>query len=73
MLTVSQGSTGESPLFEPCLIVRRIYLISPTFSRPPGSNAHKWFKFDDGEVTEAKMDDDEVCASWQFVRDNVYA
>ena len=30
--------------------------------RPPGSNSVKWFKFDDGEVTEAKIDDEEVCA-----------
>lgn len=27
--------------------------------RPPGSNSVKWFKFDDGEVTEAKIDDEE--------------
>ena len=29
--------------------------------RPPGSAAPKWFKFDDGEVSEAKLDDEEVC------------
>jgi len=28
--------------------------------RPPGSNPHKWFRFDDGEIIEAKMDNDEV-------------
>ena len=28
--------------------------------RPPGSTAYKWYKFDDSEVTEWKMDDDEV-------------
>lgn len=31
-----------------------------TLLRPPGSNTVKWFKFDDGEVTEAKIDDEEV-------------
>ena len=31
--------------------------------RPPGSNTVKWFKFDDGEVTEAKIDDEEVRSS----------
>ena len=29
-------------------------------SRPPGSGTYKWYKFDDSEVTEWKMDDDEV-------------
>jgi len=33
---------------------------SHSIHRPPGSNMFKWFKFDDGEVTEAKIDDDEV-------------
>ena len=28
--------------------------------KPPGSNTPKWFKFDDGDVTEAKIEDDEV-------------
>ena len=28
--------------------------------RPPGSNVFKWFRFDDGEVVEAKIDDEEV-------------
>ncbi len=28
--------------------------------RPPGSTTSKWFKFDDGEVLEAKLDDEEV-------------
>ena len=31
-----------------------------SFLRPPGSNTPKWFKFDDGEVTETKIDDEEV-------------
>ena len=30
------------------------------FLRPPGSQVPKWFKFDDGEVSEAKMDEEEV-------------
>ena len=34
--------------------------IKLNFCRPPGSNAPKWFKFDDGEVSEAKLDDEEV-------------
>ena len=29
--------------------------------RPPGTTTYKWYKFDDSEVTEWKMDDDEVC------------
>ena len=29
--------------------------------RPQGSSSHKWFRFDDGEVVEAKIDDEEVC------------
>ena len=37
-----------------------ISLPSNPMHRPPGSNIYKWFKFDDGEVTEAKIDDDEV-------------
>lgn len=37
-----------------------VYLISLFIHRPPGSNMIKWFKFDDGEVTEAKIDDEEV-------------
>ncbi len=28
--------------------------------KPPGSNSPKWFKFDDGDVTEAKIEDEEV-------------
>lgn len=28
--------------------------------KPPGSNTPKWFKFDDGDVTEAKIEDEEV-------------
>ena len=35
--------------------------------RPPGSNTVKWFKFDDGEVTEAKIDDEEVRSSCNVV------
>ena len=35
-------------------------LLHVILSRPPGSNTVKWFKFDDGEVTEAKIDDEEV-------------
>ena len=31
--------------------------------RPPGSNVAKWFKFDDGEVSEAKLDDEEVSST----------
>lgn len=30
------------------------------YFRPPGSNSLKWFKFDDGDVSEAKLDDEEV-------------
>lgn len=30
--------------------------------RPSGSSAYKWYKFDDGEVTEAKIEDEEVIA-----------
>jgi len=33
---------------------------SHTLHRPPGTNPHEWFKHDDGEVTEAKMDNNEV-------------
>ena len=29
--------------------------------RPPGSNTVNWFKFDNGEVTKAKLDNSEVC------------
>ena len=35
-------------------------------SEGTGSNPHKWSRFDDGEVIEAKVDNDEV-----HVRDNV--
>ena len=28
--------------------------------RPQGSGSPKWFRFDDGEVVEAKIDDEEV-------------
>ena len=35
--------------------------LSHMLHRPPGTNPHKWFKHDDGEVTEAKMDNNEVC------------
>ena len=35
---------------------------------------HKLFKFDDGEVTEAKMDNNELCMCvLSFVGENVYA
>ena len=30
------------------------------FRRCPATQVLKWYKFDDGEVTEAKMDDEEV-------------
>ena len=29
--------------------------------RPPGSNTVNWFMFDNGEVTKAKLDNNEVC------------
>ena len=35
--------------------------------RPPGTTTYKWYKFDDSEVTEWKMDDDEVCLSLTVV------
>ena len=38
----------------------RNHLISHTLHRPPESNTHKWFNFDDGEITEAKMDNNEL-------------
>ena len=38
-----------------------MWLYYNILCRPPGSNSVKWFKFDDGEVTEAKIDDEEVC------------
>lgn len=34
-----------------------------THCRPPGASSLKWFKFDDGEVSEAKLDDEEVGSS----------
>ena len=30
------------------------------FSRPPSSSISRWYKFDDNEVIECKMDNDEV-------------
>ena len=30
------------------------------FSRPPNSSTPRWYKFDDNEVAECKMDNDEV-------------
>jgi len=35
--------------------------LSHMLHRHPGTNPHKWFKYDDGEVTKAKMDNYEVC------------
>lgn len=35
------------------------YYFLPLY-RPAGSSSHKWFRFDDGEVVEAKIDDEEV-------------
>ena len=34
--------------------------------KPPGSNIPKWFKFDDGDFTEAKIEDDEV-GMWFYI------
>ena len=42
-----------SPLYDLVIMVLSL-------CRPPGSNAPKWFKFDDGDVSEAKLDDEEV-------------
>ena len=38
-------------------------LFSPMhmLHRPSGSNPHKWFKYDDGEITEAEMYNNEMC------------
>lgn len=33
--------------------------------RPPGAESVKWYKFDDGDVIEAKMDDEEVTYSFK--------
>jgi len=30
------------------------------FARPPNSSTPRWYKFDDNEVAECKMDNDEV-------------
>ena len=42
------------------MLLNGYYCMYVILNRPPGSNAVKWFKFDDGEVTEAKIDDEEV-------------
>ncbi|XP_064393950.1 probable ubiquitin carboxyl-terminal hydrolase FAF-X [Halichondria panicea] len=34
--------------------------------KPPGSNTPKWFKFDDGDVTEAKIEDEEEFKAQAF-------
>ena len=49
MAVHSQGSCGS---------IVYMYIIC---CRPQGSSSHKWFRFDDGEVVEAKIDDEEVC------------
>ena len=37
------------------------YLLTYNLSRKPGEQQYKWYKFDDGDVCECNMDDDEVC------------
>ena len=36
------------------------FLRALSSCRPSGSAIPRWFRFDDGDVTEAKMDDEEV-------------
>lgn len=57
---------GFNCLSPPCLHACVCMCVPVSMSvsvRPPGSTAYKWYKFDDSEVTEWKMDDDEVCVS----------
>ena len=35
--------------------------------RSQGSSSPKWYRFDDGEVVEAKIDDEEVCVCMVYV------
>ena len=46
-----------------CNILQLIGLLHGSYClyrKPPGSNSPKWFKFDDGDVSEAKIEDEEV-------------
>ena len=37
-----------------------VIIIIVLFSRPPSNSLPRWYKFDDNEVIECKMDNDEV-------------
>ena len=41
-----------------------VWLPCLLFHRCPATQVLKWYKFDDGEVTEAKMDDEEVIGKY---------
>ncbi len=60
MCTLAVGLEANIHYARTVLVNGRSVDTCTCIRKPPGSNNPKWFKFDDGDVTEAKIEDEEV-------------